>query len=134
MSTEHIKTAVCGGTIRRSRVVFMSDDFTVLEQSVNTSFVPYGIAQEYSRGAPGTPFTTSLEAGTTGDEIKIYGNGSVGLAECGASVTAGKMVTADATARIVNVTGAPPWSFFPVGMALEDGTVGQVIRIDVITR
>jgi hypothetical protein len=112
----------------------MSDDYTVLEQSVNTSFAPYGIAQESSRGAPGTPYTTSLEAGGAGEEISIYGDGSTGLAECGASVTAGKLVTADATARIVNATGAPPWSFFTVGRALEDGTVGQVIRIEVITR
>jgi len=131
---EHMRTAVSGGTIRRSRVVWMSDDYTVLEQSVATSFAPYGIAQEWCRNAPGTPFDTSLYAAASGDELLVYTDGATGLAECGGTVTAGKMLVADSTARVVNATGAPPFSFYTVGRALEDGDTGDVIRVEVIIR
>lgn len=132
MSVDHKKTAVCGGNIRRNRVVWMNDDFTVLEMSVATSFVPFGIAQGSSRNAPGTPFDTSLFAGSSGDEICVWTDGAEGaLAECGGTVTAGKTLTADSTARVVDAGGAPPFSFYPVGVALEDGATGDVIRIKV---
>lgn len=135
MATEHIRTAVSGGALRRSRVVYMSDDYKVLEMSVNTSFAPFGILQEYCRYAPGTPFDTSLQAATaSGQEVLVYCDGATAIAECGGTVTAGKLVTSDSTARIVDVGGAPPFSMYVVGRALEDGAAGDVIRIEVIIR
>lgn len=127
----HTKSAISGGNIRRSRVVYMSTDFTVLEMSVNTSFPVYGVSQEWSRQAPGTPFDTSLYAAQSGDELLVYVAGSTALCECGNTVTAGKMVTADSTARIADATGAPPWSFFAVGKALESGAAGDVVRVEI---
>lgn len=128
---EHLKTAVAGGNIRRSRVVMMTSPFTVVEMSTNLSFPAFGIAQEWTRNPPGTPFDTSLRAAESGDELRVYGPGSEGKAECGGTVTAGKYVTADGTARIVDAGGSPPWSFHVVGRALEDGAAGDVIRVQV---
>lgn len=133
----HTRSVVAGGNIRRGRVVYMSDDYTVLEQSVNTSFEPYGIAQPNSRFAPGTAFDTSLFAATNGKSLLVYGRGSVALAECGGTVTAGKRVVADSTARIVDsvfaggLTSLAISTGWEVGTALEDGAVGDVVRIEV---
>ena len=131
-TNEHMVSATCGGNIRRGRVVWMNTDYTVLEMSVAVSFPPFGIAQPSSRNAPGAPFDTSLFAGSSGDSICIWTDGAVGaLAESGGTVTAGKAVVADSTARIVDVGGAPPYSFVVVGQALESGAAGDVIRIKV---
>lgn len=127
----HTKSAIAGGNLRRSRVVFLSDDYTVLEMSVATSFAPFGVTQEYCRKAPGTPFDTSLHAAAAGDEVLVYTAGAIALAECGDTVTAGKTLTVDSTARVIDAGGAPPFSFYPVGVALEDGAAGDVVRIRV---
>ena len=131
------KTAISGGNIRRSRVVYMSDQFTVLEMSVATSFPPFGIVQDNSRKAPGTAFDTSLFAAASGDELLVWAAGSVALAECGNTVTAGKMVTVDSTARIINstygaATSLPVLFGWEVGKALENGAAGDMIRIEVM--
>lgn len=134
----HTKTAISGGNIRRCRVVYLSDEWTVLEMSTAQSWAPYGVAQEYSRKAPGTPFDTSLYAAANGDELLVYTIGGRALAECGGTVTGGNMVTVDSTARIVNsnfgaaqFSGGPVSTGWNIGLALESGTAGDVVRIDV---
>lgn len=134
----HTITAVSGGNIRRGRVVFLSDEWTVLEASVNTSFPPLGISGPNSRKAPGTPFDTSLYHAQSGDEVFIFTAGyQSALAECGGTVTAGKRVTWDSTARIVDsVSGGGLTSLaisfnWEVGTAMESGAAGDVIRIQV---
>lgn len=137
MSHNHTRTAITTGNIRRSRVVFMSTDHTVLEASVATSLQPYGISQEYSRKAPGTPFDTSLYAAQNGDELLVYVNGAQALAEAGGTVTGGKRVTYDSTARIVDspfaggLTSLAISSGWEIGLALESGGAGDVLRIEV---
>lgn len=132
----HVKSAVAGGNIRRGRVLFFSDDNIVLEASVNTSFPPAGIAGTNSRWAPGTAFDTSLFHATSGQEVLVATNGAEALAECGNTVTAGKAVTYDSTARVVNstlggATSLPVLQAFEIGTALEDGTAGDLVRIRV---
>src|SRR3954470_2085253 len=104
MSMNHVKSALSGGNIRRGRVLFMSGANIVLEASVNTSFPPVGVAGTASRWAPGTAFDTSLFHATSGQEVLVYTNGAEALCECGNTVTAGKQVTYDSTARILNST------------------------------
>ena len=132
----HVKSALSGGNIRRGRVLFFSDDNVVLEASVNTSFPPAGIAGTNSRWAPGTAFDTSLYHATSGQEVLVSTNGAEALAECGGTVTAGKQVTFDSTARIVNstlgsATSLPVLIGWEVGTAIEDGAAGDLVRIRV---
>jgi hypothetical protein len=134
MAHEHMRTAVSGGNIRRSRVIFQTAEWTANEMSTNLSFPPLGIAQEWGRYPPGTPFDVSNEAARSGDEVLYYAPGSVGLAECGGTVTGGKVQTVDSAARIVDATGSPPWSFHAVCKALEDGSAGDVVRVEVLGR
>lgn len=135
MPQEHMRSIVAGGTIRRSRVVYVSTDYTAVEQvSYSVSFMPLGISQEWCRNPPGTPYDTSLNAAVSGEELLVYTDGSIALAECGNTVTAGKMVVSDTTSRIVDAPGAPPFSFYTVGRALESGAAGDVVRIEVILR
>ena len=138
MPSENYLTAIVGGTtesVYRSRVVFISDDYKALMMTVNTSFSPFGVAQGSARQPPNTPFNTSMQAGISDQEIKVYGPGSTALAECGGTVTAGKMVTVDSTARIVDSSApaaalsTPLWD---LGLALEDGGAGDVVRIRVM--
>ena len=135
----HTTTAVSGGNIRRCRVVYLSDDFTVKELSTpSNTGAPLGISQEFCRKAPGTAFDTSLHAAASGDELLVYTDGSIALAECGNTVTAGTPVTHDATARVIDTifgvnTGTSfgiSWGW-EVGTALEDGAAGDVVRIKV---
>lgn len=128
MSHEHMKTAIAGGNIRRSRVVMLTDEFIAVEMSTNLSNPSFGIAQEWCRQPQGTPFNTSMEAATSGEEFLAYTQGQIGLAECGGTVTAGKMQTTDSTGRIVDSTGSPPQSFWNVFRAEENGTTGLVVR------
>lgn len=135
----HTMTAVSGGNLRRGRVAFLSNDYTVLELSTpSNTGAPAGIIQIHSRKAPGTPFDTSLYAAQSGDEVTIYTDGAIALAECGNTVTAGTRVTSDATARIIDtIFGVPTGTSFgvswgwEVGTALEDGAAGDVVRIKV---
>lgn len=148
MAQEHMKTYVVDGTsqkVRRSRCVWQTSDFAVLEMSAAFAAsvaspgiaTPAGIAQEWSRNPPGTPFDTSLEAGLSGDEIMVYTNGAIARAELGGTVAAGQPLIAGTDARVITggavglgansvVTGA--WL---MGTALEGGTVGQVVRMEV---
>ena len=143
---ENMRTAVVGGTsqkVRRSRAVWMTGDYTVLEMSAASGQAgsvvgnptPYGIAQEWSRNTPGTPFDVSCEAGNTGDEILVYGDGALAKAECGATIAAGDYVTAGTDARIIttDLTIQPNLSVVTMvlGQALEAGTAGDVIRVQM---
>lgn len=128
------RTAVAGGTIRRSRVVMGLGEYGAVEASTNLSFPPLGIAFEHSRNPPGTPYDTSLQIADSGDEFAYYGAGSEGRAECGGTVTAGKLQTYDSTARIVDATGSPPYSMHVVCIAKENGSTGDVVRVNVLGR
>ncbi len=135
----HTITAVSGGNLRRGRVAFLSNDYTVLEMSTpSNTGAPLGIIQIHSRKAPGTPFDTSLYAAQSGDEVTLSVEGATALAECGGTVTAGTRVTNDATARVIDtIFGVPTGASFgvswgwEVGTALEDGAAGDVVRIRV---
>lgn len=143
MPNEHMRTAVVKASekVRRSRCVWMTSDFTVTEMSAASAQAvslaggptPFGIAQEWTRNAPGTPFDTSMEAGNGGDEILVYTNGSMALAECGGTIAAGDFVTATTDARIIttNLTIQPNLSVvtYVLGQAQEAGTTGDVIRV-----
>lgn len=130
----HYRTAVAGGAIRRSRVVYTIGEYLIGEMSTNLSQPPAGIAMEHTRCPPGTPFDTSLQIGFSGDEVPYYGPGAEGRAECGGTVTAGKLQTVDSTARIVDATGSPPFSFHCVFEAKESGSAGDVVRGIVLGR
>lgn len=139
MPKENKITAVVAGTsesVYRSRAVYLSDDYKCTMLTVATSFAPLGIAQEWCRQPPGTPYNTSMQAGISTEEIVIYAAGSEALAEVGsAGVTVGLMVTVDTTGRVVN-SSAPPAALstplWDLGVAMEDGTSGDVIRIRVM--
>ncbi len=139
MPKENRLTAVIAGTserVYRSRAVYLSDDFKCTMLTTNAiSFTPAGIAQEWCRQPPGTPYNTSMQAGVSGDEIMIYGPGSDALAEVGsAGVIAGVMVTVDSTARVVsrNSYGTISTVQWNLGVAMEDGAEGDVVRIRVM--
>lgn len=137
---KHVYSAVVGGTgqkVGRGRVVFQNSDYSCLEMSSAgaTSFAPMGISQLNTQDPPGTPFDTSMYAGQSGDTISVFGNGSIAHAECGATVAAGQYVSPGTDARIV-----PSISFgygtglsfcHVVGKALEGGTTGDVVRMEV---
>lgn len=131
---QHIRTAVAAGTIRRSRVIMGSGEYGCVEASTNLSFPPLGIALEHSRNPPGTPFDTSLQIADTNDEVPYYAAGAIGRAECGGTCTAGKLLTYDSTARVVDAGGSPPFSMHCIGKALENGAAGDVIRVEVLPR
>lgn len=131
---EHMKSAVVGGTsqkVRRSRVVWMTSDFSVLEASNATasSFAVVGVAQPWTRNPAGTPFDTSLEAGNSGDEIMYYANGAEGYVELGGTVQAGNPIGPDTAARAVQAFSVGiSGTYWTIGEALESGTAGDVIR------
>lgn len=131
---QHIKTAISGGNIRRSRVIMGSGEYGAVEASTNLSQPPLGIALEHTRNPPGTPFDVSGVIATSGKEVPYYAAGAEGRAECGGTVTAGKLQTYDSTARIVDATGSPPYSMHVVFKAKESGGAGDLVRGEVLGR
>jgi hypothetical protein len=130
------KSATVGGTgqyVRRSRVVWMMSDFTVGEMTVgnSNSYQPYGVAQEWSRNPPGTPFDNTSIGAASGDDILVYANGSEGKVQLGGTVVAGQTLTIDTNALAVqmNSFNASP-AIWCIGTAKEAGSAGDVIRFD----
>jgi hypothetical protein len=131
----HLKSATVGGTsqyVRRSRVVWMMSDFTVGEMTVGTSqsFSPYGVAQEWSRNPPGTPFDNTSIGAASGDEIMVYGQGSEGKVQLGGTVAAGQIMTVDSNALAVQANSFGVPGVWYIGTAKEAGGAGDVIRFD----
>src|SRR5262245_31841270 len=91
----------------------------------NATQVPFGIAQNWTEGAPGTPFDTGLAASTQ-VRFMVWGPGSVAVAavkkEVGAEY-AGILVGADVNSELVFVSTG--WA---VGYLLEGGVDGQHTR------
>lgn len=102
----HNMSFIADGDIKICTVVEMSStgDFMV-KQSAGAG-MPFGIAQEWVYGAPGTPFATGAGdvAAPSGKPIKVYGPGSIATAaqkSNAPALAAGVPVKSDANGAIV---------------------------------
>lgn len=126
-----VRSMVAAATIYPSHVVKQSPagDFEVA--TAVTGDVPWGIAQEYQRGAPGTPFEAGGVAAVAGDEIAIYALGSIcraAVKRTADAIPAGAFVGPSSTGEIIQVTSG--WA---VGKLLESGNSGDnsFLRVQV---
>lgn len=102
----HNMSYVADGDIQICRVVALSDTDDFMVKQCTDVLTPYGIAQEWVQGSPGTPFASGdgdIAAEDT-RPIKIYGPGSIAVAAQKATsptLAAGAAVTADSNGFIV---------------------------------
>lgn len=120
-----------GRNVRPSRVVKISPlaDYCI-EQAVAAD-IPFGISQEWTQGAPGTPYDDGFVSRADNPAVMVYGPGSVAraaLKDNAPSLTPGVSVGADADSEIVQVSTG--WA---VGWLMESGTAlkSQKLRIFV---
>lgn len=118
------------GDVRPSRFVngYASADNTVEEADAN-DFV-CGISSEGSR-EPNLPSVATILAGTTGDQMKVYGDGQICLLEIADTVTRFTLLKSDAdgcgvpallTGTTIQNVGAE---------ALQSGAAGEKIKVRV---
>jgi hypothetical protein len=124
-------TVAPGENVRPSRVVKMSElgDFCVEEAGVGD--MPFGIAQEWTFGAPGTPFDDGFVSNPGNPAVLVYGPGSIApaaLKDNAPAIPPGKSVGPNADGEIVEVTSG--WA---VGWLMESGaaTRSQKLRVFV---
>ena len=117
-----------GGNIRPMRVVKISTvtDNTFLESASNTS-ANIGIAQQGTRRAPGTADDDGFAA-IAGENIMVFGAGSIAPAQYGATVTRGDKVTSDGNGLLLTTTTTAD---VVVGWAFQSGAVGDIVAIIV---
>ena len=103
-----------------------TEDFAV-RQAVTGDF-PYGIAQNFVKGAPGTPYDDGYAA-NDGDPVMVYGPNSICVAACKRTsdyISAGRPVGPDTAGKIILVSSGPA-----VGWLLESGTPAEAERLRV---
>lgn len=116
--------------IKPAHVVKLSPLSDMAVEQANANDIPFGIAQEFTQWAPGTPYDDSYAA-TEGSAILVYGPCSIAVAALKANAGAippGESVGANAGGEItVTSTG---WA---VGWVLESGdaTKSQRLRLFV---
>jgi len=104
-------------------------DFGVKKCGNNaTTDIPFGIAQNWTEGAPGTPFDTTYAA-STGKRIMVWAAGATAVAAVqsqGSNLPAGSLVGPNSVGEIIVVTSG--WA---VGYLLEAGSLSQRWRLRV---
>jgi len=123
-------TLRCQGSVKPSAVVKLSPlgDFSCVQATGATNEVPFGIAQNYTKGAGGTPFSSDY-AGEAGDEIEVWAPGSTcqaAVKQESVSMQAGNSVGANANGELVTVNSG--WA---VGFLLESGTASRRERLRI---
>lgn len=124
----NLRPMTAGADIKPATVVRLdyTQDFGVVP-AVTGDF-PYGIAQEWTSGAPGTPYDDGYAA-NAGEQIMIYGPGSIARAAAkrtSDNISAGRPVGPSSTSEIIGVTSGPA-----VGWLLESGTANKHQRLRV---
>jgi hypothetical protein len=98
-----------------------------------TGDFPFGIAQEYTEYAPGTPWSSTMNGAAinVGEALLIYGPGAIAKAAVKRNsdfISAGRPVGPSTSSELIVVASGPS-----VGWLLESGTAGQsnVLRVFV---
>jgi hypothetical protein len=120
----------CTGNIMPSTVVKIGTTADFSCTAAVAASVPFGISQEWAKGAAGTPHAVEF-AGVAGDTIEVYTSGKVcksALKANSGALTAGASVGANADSEIVVV--ASGWA---VGWLMESGAdaTDQLLRVFV---
>lgn len=116
---------VAAGPVAPSRFVKLTQPFGAEQAGENDQ--PIGISGEYTRR-----FDSSLHA-DTGEQVMVYGNGSVCLLELGANVSAGALLKPDQNGAGVPVgTNTPPTQQWFGAIALESRSAGELCRVQVL--
>lgn len=123
-------TLTCQGIVNPCAVVRLTSaaDFSCVQATGAANEIPFGIAQNYTKGAPGTPFATTY-AGTVGDEIEVWAAGSVcqaAVKQESVNINAGNSVGSNANGELVTVNTG--WA---VGFLLENGTANRRERLRI---
>ena len=118
---------IAGNTIKPATAVIMSTvaDNTVLASVSTTASCIVGICQQGTQLDP----TTGVDNGNaalSGQNILVYGTGCVAPAELSGTSTSGDTMTYGSSTGIATTTTD---TAFIVGVALESGGAGDIIRL-----
>lgn len=118
------------GTINPSRFVKMSahQDNSVEQAGANENTV--GISQEWSYLAP-LP-SAGTEAAVSSMSVKVYSIGETCMLELGGSVSRGGRIKADTDGKGVAIATTGTTIQYIGAEALESGSSGQLIRVNVV--
>lgn len=123
---------VAGGNIRPCRFVKLSGSYnhTALECDANEA--PIGIAQEGSNYPPLSDLSLTVYAATSGQGLRIFGEGDVCLLEAGAEITRGARLKSDADGRGVPIasTGTAIQNIGAVALQ-SAAAAGEKIQVQV---
>lgn len=118
---------IAGGTITPASIVKISSAApnTVLLAASNATSPNIGISQQGTRRAPGTGDDDG-NAAIAGDNLMIFGPGSVAMVQLAGTSTQGDVVTSDASGHAQTTTTTGDYC---VGFLLESGVAGDLVQI-----
>lgn len=116
------------GTIRTSRFVKISGEFTCAECDANDPII--GVSYQGSNSAP-IPDSTQGNAAISGQVPRLYGEGDECLLELGDTVSAGAYLKSDADGKGVPALTTGTTVQNVGAIALQDGVSGALIRVAV---
>lgn len=122
-----------GGNIYPSRFVKgdASNDWTVLQAGTNEDAI--GISTEGDANPPTSGNTLGVPYYVSGQDMKVYGPGSVCLLELGTGgITRFAYLKADTDGKGVAATTSGATAQFVGAMALESGSAGDKVRVYVV--
>jgi len=118
-----------GKNVRPSRVVKLSalGDFCIEE--AGPADIPFGIAQNWTSGAPGTPFDDGFVSRATNRAVMVWAGGCIAraaLKDNTAAMNPGVSVGADVDGELVQVSTG--WA---VGFLMESGSAAKSQRLRI---
>ena len=117
-----------GGNILPSRIIKLSDAFTVTQADAAAEDELLGVAAESTKDAPGLTGASANHA-ESGDPVQYYGPGEFCLVEAGAAITAPDLCKSDANGRAIAATTGTR----AVVRVIEDASgAGELVRALVI--
>lgn len=117
---------LAGGTIRTARFVKITAAHTVSEADANEKVA--GISQVGSNKAPLSDLVSTNYAAEVGEQLQTYGPGDECLITAGDTITAGDRLKSDADGQGVPVAGTGTTLQEYGAIALDAGSVGELVR------
>lgn len=119
---------IAGGDINPSRFIVINDDYEVVEGAAATD-VLFGVSHDSAKDAPIDGLQSNTLHAEEGDHVSYYKLGDSCLLEAGDAISAGAVLTSDASGRGVTASAAGSW----IGaIALEAaGAAGELIRVQI---
>lgn len=122
---------LAGGTIAPHRFVMLdtSNDRYALQATANAKII--GICAGQTNQAPLSDLVTTANHATSGQQVRLYGEGDETLLEAGGTITTGDRLKADSDGKGVAIATTGTAIQYIGAHALEDASSGELTPVQI---